>query len=85
MTKEKPQPSPEWNNLILRLQAASSQKEGVVFINVKIVAQNGVPHFWLPPEVIPVEPRVNISIDDIVGKLSESQLVALLSMAFSGS
>lgn len=72
----------QWQNIFLRIQQAARQHTGVAFVHVKICTDNGLPFFWLPPEVIPLEPKVAVRASDLLKNLSEAQLRMLLDNVF---
>lgn len=69
-----------WNNIMLRMQKASRESTGVVLMRVSLVSKDGNPFFWLPPEVIPLEPRVAVGASDILNILTQPQLKRVLEL-----
>lgn len=54
------------------------QYEGLVIMNVIIVASGeGVPQYWIP-RVVPLEPKMNANIDEMRKNLSEEDMQRLL-------
>lgn len=72
----------QWQNVLLRMQQAARQHTGVAFIHIKVCTDNGMPFFWLPPEVIPLEPKVSVRGSDLLKTLSEAEVRTLLDQIF---
>ncbi len=71
-----------WNNIMLRMQKASREYPGVVFVRVSVMVRDGNPFFWLPPETIPIEPKAEVGVKDLLGDMSEPQLRRVLELIY---
>jgi len=80
--KPKRQINPQWNNLFLRIQSTAKQKEGISFMHILVMVQNGIPFFWLPPEIIPLEPKLGVSVDMLMNEMTEKELAYTLKAVF---
>jgi hypothetical protein len=71
---------PQWNPLVMRLQSLARKYDGLVFMNVAIVATgDGMPLYWIP-RAVPLEPRLDANIDTMKEKLTEEQMQRMLKM-----
>lgn len=69
---------PQWIDFCKRLQSMARKYEGLVIMNVVIVASgDGVPQYWLP-FARPLEPKMNANIDEMRKHMSEEELQQLL-------
>ena len=73
----------QWEDIVRRLQQSTRQSPGVVMVEMKLFAKDGRPLFWLPPEVIPVEPRLRITPDVLFHELTAEQMQGILERIFT--
>lgn len=75
---------PQWLNVIRRIQSVARRNEGVGIIQIKVmVNQEGIPLFWIEPEMILLEPKSTVSIDLLRKELTDDQFSHLLQYIFN--
>jgi len=51
-------------------------------MHILVMVQNGIPFFWLPPEIIPLEPKLGVSVDMLMNEMTEKELAYTLKAVF---
>jgi len=77
---------PQWLNVIRRIQSVARKNDGVGIINIKVmVNQDGLPLFWIEPEMVLLEPKTAISVEFLKKTFTEDELKLVLSEIFAQS
>ena len=75
---------PQWLNVIRRIQSVARKNEGVGIMQIKVmVNQDGLPLFWIEPEMILLEPKTTVNFDFLREELTEKQFSYLLRYMFN--
>ncbi len=67
--------SPFWIKFVKRAQSAARSHDGLVAVQITVFVQpEGEPLFWLPPKIIPLEPKLQINIEILKKSMSREDL-----------
>lgn len=69
---------PMWKNLLFRAQSATRNHDGVAFIQLQVIVKDGIPLFWAEPKVVKMEPKLDISLEMLLGHMDQDDLANVL-------
>ena len=70
---------PQWNNVVKRMQSAARQHDGTVIMQLMVIVNSdGVPVHWVLPKIVPIEPKMNSSIESLKKHYGEDDLKNIL-------